>query len=123
MNNNGTMIDTLQNRVNHALLTGDWHTLNDLVAPDAVITGPRGYTIDRDEWIRVHREEAYEQVRLEVVESAVRSFDAAGARFDLVESECLYHGETIKGRFRVSQLWATDTGRWQLAGIQYTTAA
>jgi uncharacterized protein DUF4440 len=120
---NSATIDDLQERVNKALLSGDWHTLSDLVAPDALITGPRGYIIDRDKWIDVHREEAYEQVRLDVVESAVHAYDAAGVRFDLVESECLYHGETIKGRFRVSQAWATAGGRWQLASVQYTTAA
>jgi hypothetical protein len=42
------LIDTLQDRVNQALLTGDWQTLSDLVAPDALITGPRGYLIGRD---------------------------------------------------------------------------
>jgi len=93
---NEARVNTLQDRVNRALLTGDWHTLTDLVAPDALITGPRGYVISRDSWINVHREEAYEQVRLDVVESTVRTYDAAGIRFDLVESECLYHGEEIK---------------------------
>jgi hypothetical protein len=118
-----TTINTLQDRVNRALLTGDWHTLTELVAPEAVITGPRGYTIDRNEWINVHREQAYEQVRLEVVESEAHAYDGAGLRFDLVESECVYHGETIEGRFRVSQAWVIDAGGWQLASIQYTTAA
>jgi len=122
-NDNGALIDTLQDRVNQALLTGDWHTLSDLVAPDALITGPRGYMIGRDEWIGVHREEAYEQVRLDVVESVVHAYAMSGIRFDLVESQCLYHGEEINGRFRVSQVWASDDGRWQLAGVQYTTAA
>ncbi|MFC7279037.1 nuclear transport factor 2 family protein [Paractinoplanes rhizophilus] len=116
-------VNDLQDRVNQALLAGDWQTLTDLVSADAVITGPRGYTITRDSWIGAHREEAYEQVSLEVVESAVRTYDATGIRFDLVESECRYHGERILGRFRVSQVWASDHGRWQLASVQYTTAA
>jgi len=79
-NDKEAIVTTLQDRVNRALLTGDWHTLTDLVAPDALITGPGGYVITRDNWINVHREEAYEQVRL-------------------------------------------DNGRWQLASVQYTTAA
>ncbi|WP_433365389.1 nuclear transport factor 2 family protein [Actinoplanes sp. CA-142083] len=118
-----TVINDLQDRVNQALLTGDWHTLTELVSADAVITGPRGYTISRESWINAHREEEYEQVRLDVVESTVHTYDATGIRFDLVESECVYHGEQIQGRFRVSQVWASDDGRWQLASVQYTTAA
>lgn len=117
------MVNSLQDRLNEALIAGDWDTLNDLVAPDALVTGPRGYLIDRDTWVGVHREEAYEQVRLDVVESAVHTYDAAGIRFDVVESECLYHGEEIKGRFRVSQVWVDSGGRWRLASVQYTTAA
>jgi hypothetical protein len=117
------MVNSLQDRLNRALIAGDWDTLNDLVAPDALVTGPRGYLIDRDTWVGVHREEAYEQVRLDVVESAVHTYDAAGIRFDLVESECLYHGEEIKGRFRVSQVWVDSGGSWRLASVQYTTAA
>ena len=120
---NDALVNSLQDRVNRALLGGDWAALSELVAPDAQITGPRGYVISRDNWINVHREGAYEQVRLDVVESAVHTYDTAGVRFDLVESECLYHGEEIKGRFRVSQFWVTAGGRWQLASVQYTTAA
>jgi hypothetical protein len=115
-------IDALQGRVNAALVAGDWQTLTDLVATDAVITGPRGFVIDRDTWINVHQEEAYQQVRLDVVESVAHAYDSAGVRFDLVESECLYHGEVITGRFRVSQTWVTTGGRWQLAAVQYTSA-
>jgi Domain of unknown function (DUF4440) len=116
----GATIDELQDQVNRALLDGDWRTLTELVAADAVITGPRGYVIDRDTWINVHRESAYEQVRLDISESVTHTYDGAGLRFDLVDSECRYHGEVIEGRFRVSQMWATADGRWQLAGVQYT---
>jgi hypothetical protein len=116
----GATIDELQSRVNRALLDGDWETLTDLVASDAVITGPRGFVITRDAWINAHQEEAYEQVRLDVAESVTHAYDSAGLRFDLVESECRYHGEVIRGRFRVSQMWVTADGRWQLAGVQYT---
>src|SRR3954465_5409057 len=95
---NGTLIDTLQNRVNQALLTGDWHTLSDLVAPDALITGPRGYMIGRDAWIGAPREEAYKKGPLDGAETVVPTYTIAGIRFDLVESQCLYHGEEINGR-------------------------
>ena len=75
---------------------------------------------DRDEWIDVHRETGYKLVRLEPFETEVHVYGTAGVRIDSVESECTYHGETIKGRFRVTQSWVTDHDRWQLAAIQYT---
>jgi Domain of unknown function (DUF4440) len=113
-------ISALQDKVNAALLTGDWPTLYELIAPDARIIGPKGFMTDRDEWIRVHRETGYELVRLEPFETEVHDYGSAGVRIDSVESECSYHGETISGRFRVTQSWVTDHGRWQLAAIQYT---
>lgn len=116
-------VSGLQDKVNAALLGSDWDTLNDLVAEDAVITGPKGFTIDRDEWLGVHQQSGYEQVRLDVTESDVRAYDGAGIRADLVESECAFKGETIKGRFRVMQVWVADAGRPRLAAVQYTSAA
>lgn len=45
----GDAIHALQDRVNAALLGSDWQTLNELIAPEARIIGPKGYMIDRDE--------------------------------------------------------------------------
>ncbi len=111
----------LQDRVNTALLGSDWRTLNELIAPDARITGPRGFIIDRDTWIGVPKDSEYQQVRLEPTETDVGTYDNAGIRFDVIESECKYKGETIAGRFRVTQFWVTDHGNWRLAAVQYTS--
>jgi hypothetical protein len=116
-------IHALQDRVNAALLGSDWQTLNDLIAPEARIIGPKGYMIDRDEWIGHHQLAEYEQVRLDVTEAEVHTYDRVGLRFDTVESECLYKGERITGRFRVTQVWVTDHDRWQLVAVQYTSLA
>jgi hypothetical protein len=70
------------------------------VAPDARIIGPRGFIIDRDEWIGVHRASAYQQVQLQPAEADLRTYDRVGIRFDIVDSECVYKGETHAGRFR-----------------------
>lgn len=116
-------IRDLQEEVNRALLCSDWATLDRLVAADARIVGPRGFMISRDEWIDAHRTGDYEQGRLETGDTEVFGYDNTGVRIDLVESECRYKGETITGRFRVMQTWATRDGDWQLVGLQYTTVA
>ena len=113
-------VASLQDKVNAALLGSDWEALNDLVAPDARVIGPRGFIIGRDEWIGVHQSNDYQQIKLETSETEVSAYDGAGIRFDVVDSECTYHGETITGRFRVMQVWVTDRERWQLAAVQYT---
>lgn len=77
--------------------------------------------ISREEWIGAHQDSGYRQVRLETTGTEVHDYDGSGVRFDVVESECTYHGQTIAGRYRVGQTWVTDSGRWQLASVQYTS--
>ena len=115
-------VNRLQDKANQALLDHDWPTLERLIAPGVRIVGPRGFLISRDRWIGVHQESAYEQERIEIVESVVDTYDKSAVRIDLVESRCRYEGETIAGRFRVGQTWVTIEGVPQLASIQYTSS-
>src|SRR6266568_219604 len=114
-------VRTLQDRVNAALLGSDWQALDELVSPNAPIIAPEGVIITRDKWIGVHNESDYQPVRLETSETDVHTYDHAGIRFDVVDSECTCKGETVAGRFRVTQAWVTDHDKWQLAAVQYTS--
>jgi len=76
--------------------------------------------ISRDVWIDVHQSAGYRQVKLETLEATVRAYDSAVIHCDVIDSECVYQGQTITGRFRVTHVWVTDHLRWQLAGVQYT---
>jgi len=116
----GQAVSALQDTVNTALLRSDGRTLDDLVAPTAAIIGPRGFMISRDDWIDVHQSADYRQVRLETLEATVHAYDSAVVHCDVMDSECLYQGQTITGRFRVTHVWVTDHHRWQLAAVQYT---
>jgi hypothetical protein len=117
-----TVVD-LGSRMTRALLGSDRSTLEALVAPDAVIIGPKGFLIDRETWLQAHEESTYRQVRLDMTETGIVAADAGAVRVDVVDSECLYHGETITGRYRVAQAWVRRDGAWQLASIQYTPIA
>jgi hypothetical protein len=70
-----------------------------------------------------HQESEYEQVRFEPAETEIHTYDRAGIRFDVVESECMYKGENITGRFRVTQVWVFEREKWQLAAVQYTSVS
>src|SRR4051794_29548588 len=120
MTTSGETIRDLQDQVNRALLASDTQTLHDLVAPGARIIGLRGFLIGRDEWIGVHEGGDFRQERLEVADTEVVSGEESGIRVDVVDFACLYKGERITGRFRVTQSWVTRDGRWQLVGLQYT---
>ena len=106
-----------------ALVEGDRSTLEHLVSDDCQIVGPKGFMIGKDEWIGTHSEGVYEQVLLEVEQSQVTTYDGLAVRCDLQRSECLFHGETIAGLFRVLNVWRRAGASWQLVAIQYTAVS
>jgi len=106
-----------------AFLDGDRETLGRLVADDCRIVGPKGFLIGKEEWIDAHHTGVYEQVMLEVEHTELTLRDDLAVCCDLQRSECLFRGETIKGLFRVLNVWARTDERWQLVGIQYTAVA
>ncbi|HET8666217.1 MAG TPA: nuclear transport factor 2 family protein [Nocardioides sp.] len=122
----GTVADQLaeaHQQVLDALVDGDRTTLGHLVPDDCRIVGPKGYLIDKQEWIEAHDSGVYEQVMLRVEHTELTVRDDLAVRCDLQRSECLFRGETITGLFRVLNVWARDHDAWQLVGIQYTAVA
>jgi hypothetical protein len=109
-----------QERLNRALVDGDPEALEELVAPDCRIIGPKGFIIAKDEWVGVHASGVYEQVLLRTARSEVLQHGDAVIRCDVQQSECVYRGERISGLFRVQSVWVRAAGRWRLAATQYT---
>src|SRR5689334_16623923 len=113
-------IEAAQQRLNHALVTGDRVALAELVTGDCRIIGPKGYLVAKDEWIDVHSSGVYEQLLLRTVESELLPHGDTAIRSDVQQSECVYRGEYITGLFRVLNVWVHHSGHWQLAATQYT---
>src|SRR3954465_2388068 len=76
-----------------ALAASDAAALHALVAEDCVIVGPKGYLIDRAEWIAPPDGHVFEQVSLESLESNTRAHRESAVRIDLQPSECNFQGE------------------------------
>lgn len=116
-------LDRAHEEVLDALRSGDRAALDRLITPDCQVVGPKGFCIGKEEWIAAHTEDVYVQVLLEVEESQVREYGDTAVRCDLQRSECLFQGSTIKGLFRVLNVWVRQQGQWRLAAIQYTAVA
>jgi hypothetical protein len=102
------------------LRTGDQELLRKRVAEGCLIVGPKGYLIDRDEWISSHDGRVFRQLSLETLTSEVSEYERTATRLDLQRSECLFNGEHISGLFRVLSVWRDGPTGWQLRLIQYT---
>jgi ketosteroid isomerase-like protein len=117
----GKSIRELQDDFHAALLRGDAGVLDNMVADECRIIGPKGFYINRDEWIGTHKDSDYEQVRLESRDVELRTYGDTAIRWEVQDSRCVYKGETIDGLFRVTQVWIRQTDRWRLAALQYTS--
>jgi ketosteroid isomerase-like protein len=114
-------IRQLQDEFHAALLRGDAGVLDSMVADDCRIIGPKGFFIDRKEWIGTHEDSEYRQVRLESRDVELQTYGDTAIRWEVQDSQCVYKGETIDGLFRVTQVWIRQDGRWRLASLQYTS--
>ncbi|MBO3748718.1 nuclear transport factor 2 family protein [Streptosporangiaceae bacterium NEAU-GS5] len=113
-------LHAIQEEFHAALLRGDAGVLTSVVAEDCRIIGPKGFFIDRDEWIRTHKDSDYQQVRLESREVERQSHGDTALRWEVQESRCVFKGQVIDGLFRVTQVWIRAEGQWRLASLQYT---
>ncbi len=118
-----TDLGTAYEEVVAGLRTGDQDLLRQRVARECRVVGPKGFLIDRDEWISSHDGQVFRQLGLETVESDVSRYDGTATRLDLQRSECLFHGEHIAGLFRVLSVWRDEPAGWQLRLIQYTAVS
>lgn len=106
-----------------ALANSDTDTLNALVAKECTIVGPKGYLIDRADWIASHNGEVFQQISLQTVETRTHAHEGTAVRLDLQRSECMFNGERITGLFRVMSVWREGPRAWRLSAIQYTAVA
>ncbi|TXL57626.1 nuclear transport factor 2 family protein [Aeromicrobium terrae] len=109
--------------LNEALIAQDEAALRRIVGERCRIVGPKGFHIDKEEWIRPHVDHVFEMVTLRKVERVVEEYRDTAVVVELQESECIFEGERIDGAFRVTSVWNRDDGPWQLVALQYTAVA
>lgn len=116
-------IRDLQNQFDKAQVEGDFETIENLLAPDIMFIGPKGYITDVEEWLTVHRNGEYKQSVMKSIDADVRVYGNTAILYDLKNSECEYKGEVINGIFRTTQVWIKQQDRWQLTSVQFTPTA
>ncbi|MCT2590287.1 nuclear transport factor 2 family protein [Streptomyces sp. N2-109] len=106
-----------------AELLGDTEVLNALLADDFHGIGPRGFIIDREQWLEryesgslVHDSFDWERVEL-------RRYENAAVANGVQSQQSIYEGRDVDGHFRVTQLLVCESGQWQLACIHLSPIA
>lgn len=114
-------IQNLQEEFDQAELHADRERLRELIDDDFVSIGPRGFLLDKEQWIARHDEFAYET--LETSEMDVRVFDQTAIVRDVQRNRSRYREEQLEHAFRVGQVWLRRDADWRLAAIQFSPLA
>jgi hypothetical protein len=111
----------VQDLFDHAELTADTETLRQLIADDFLSIGPRGFVLDKEQWIHRHGEFSYQS--LETSEMDVRRYGDTAVIRDVQRNRATYGDQQVAVKSRVSQVWVHQDGRWRLVAIQFSPLA
>ena len=95
----------------------DAPALDALLDPDFMAIGPRGFVLDRAQWLDRYRSGlhnsafSWEDVR-------VRDFGETAIAIGIQDQQATYQGNDASGRFRISHVFVHRDGRWRIAHIQ-----
>jgi hypothetical protein len=111
----------LQEQFDTAELDDDRKVLHELIAEDFQSIGPRGFVLDKEQWINRH--DHFHYSALETSEHEVRRYDGAAIVRNVQRNTGVHDGQESQYVMRVGQVWVNQSGKWRLAGIQFSPLA
>lgn len=106
-----------------AELRGDTTFLESVLADDFVGIGPRGFMLDRDQWLARYESGSlkYESFGWNEVQVRLYGGSAVVTGREAVEGE--YEDYKIQDQFRATLVFVEKQGRWLLAGLHLSPIA
>ncbi len=114
-------IRALQNEFDRAELHADAEALQRLLVDDFLSIGPRGFVLDKQEWIDRHVHFTYHE--LGTSELDVRLYDKTAIVRNVQRNRATYKDQQVELAVRVSQVWVHLRDGWRLAAIQFSPLA
>jgi hypothetical protein len=114
-------IRQVQAEFDRAELYDDRETLRRLIADDFLSIGPRGFILNKDQWINRHNQFSYQA--LDTSEMDVRLHDGTAIVRNVQKNRATYDNHPVELTVRVSQVWVNQQGEWRLAAIQFSPMA
>jgi hypothetical protein len=114
-------IRTLQNEFDRAELEADAGKLDTLIADDFQSIGPKGFVLDKRQWIGRHKQFQYHE--LTTSDMDIHLYDKTAIVRDVQRNRATYDGNEVNVATRVSQVWVEQNGGWRLAAIQFSPLA
>ncbi len=101
----------------------DATALDALLADDFRAVGPRGFVLDKQQWLDRYRSGAFVTRSLTLDEVEVRIHGPAAIAVGRELQQAEYQGHPANGQFRVTQIAIRDGERWVLAGLHLSPIA
>ncbi|MBZ4192004.1 nuclear transport factor 2 family protein [Niabella beijingensis] len=115
------IILALQQKFDQAELTADAAVLETLLAADFFSIGPKGFMLDKTQWIGRHHQFRY--LRMDISEVDIRLYEKTAIVRNIQQNKATYNGQEVALATRVTQVWVEFDGNWQLASIQFSPLA
>jgi hypothetical protein len=114
-------IRKLQEEFDRAELDADADALDRLLADDFRSIGPKGFVLDKAQWIGRH--ERFKYHRLDTSDMEIRSYPRAAIVRNIQRNDATHGDDHVQLAVRVSQTWVQLDDGWRLAGIQFSPLA
>lgn len=114
-------IGQIQDRFDLAELQDDRDTLQYLIDDAFVSIGPKGYVLDKHQWISRHEFFTYHE--LDVSDIDILVFGDTAIVRGIQRNHATSSGREVRINTRASQVWILRKGTWRLAGIQFSPLA
>lgn len=102
---------------------GDVAALDALLAEDFVAVGPRGFVLDKQQWLERYRTGALKNASFELEDPSVRAYGDAAVVVGAQTQHATYQGHDATGRFRVTQIVVRADDRWVIVGLHLSPVA
>ncbi len=106
-----------------AELRGDASALEAMLADDFVGVGPRGFVLTKEQWLDRYRSGDLAHTTFTWEDVRVREHGPSAVAIGVQVQESKYKGQPMSGKFRVTQFFVNEDGRWLLEGIHMSPMA
>src|SRR5215510_10080131 len=95
----------------------DAAALEAILDNDFVAVGPRGFVLNRQQWLDRYRSGDLRNDRFEWQDVSVREYGDAAIAVGIQTQQTAWQGQDASGRFRVTQVYVRKADRWFIANI------
>ena len=92
--------------------------LDKLLTPDFLATSPRGFQLDKEQWLERYRSGRLCYRSFFWEDLKVRAYSSNAIAVGIQKQQANYNGTHCNGLFRGTQVFVQHKGHWKLAALQ-----